>query len=188
MVKSSYLKTTAKTRHKIQSAFAELLSERGSAKNISVTELAERAEITRGTFYNYYNNINEVNAELQGEIEKRLFAPNDELDDLESIEKYIDDVIAFLKQQERIYRELLASDTSASFLNQIENDLSKSVSDVMHNLGITSKDAATEALFLTNGTIAVVRKYFQGEVQMSLDDVRDFLKRKLHWMLENYSQ
>lgn len=186
MIKSSYLKATTKTRHKIQSAFAELLSERGSAKNISVSELAERAEITRGTFYNYYNNINEVNAELQAEIERRLFAPSDELDDLESIEKYIDNIISFLKQQEPIYRELLASDASTDFLNQLENDLSQRVLAVMRNLNISSNEARTEALFLTTGAIAITRKYFKSEVSMSLDDIRDYLKAKLHWMLENY--
>ena len=188
MVKSSYVRTTTKTRRKIQSAFAELLSERGTAKNISVTDLAERAEITRGTFYNYYNNINEVNIELQGEIEKHLFEAEEELNSVESIEKYIDNIFAFLKQQEDIYRELLASSASAGFLDQIQNEMSKSVLTVMHKLGITSTEAETDAIFLTNGAIAVTRKYFKGETTMTLDDIHDYLRTKLYWMLENYSQ
>jgi AcrR family transcriptional regulator len=188
MVKSSYVRTTTKTRRKIQSAFAELLSERGTAKNISVTDLAERAEITRGTFYNYYNNINEVNIELQGEIEKHLFEAEEELNSVESIEKYIDNIFAFLKQQEDIYRELLASSASAGFLDQIQNEMSKSVLTVMHKLGITSTEAETDAVFLTNGAIAVTRKYFKGETTMTLDDIHDYLRTKLYWMLENYSQ
>ena len=188
MVKSTYSRATARNRRRIQSAFAELLSERGSANNISVTELAERAEITRGTFYNYYNNINEVNAELQSEIEKRLFEAEEELDSVESIEKYIDDIFVFLKQQEDIYRELLASNASAGFLDQIQSEMSKSVLAVMHKLGITSTEAETDAIFLTNGAIAVTRKYFKGETAMTLDDIHDYLKTKLYWMLENYSR
>ena len=70
MVKTSYLRATEKTRRKIRKAFADLLATRGSVKNITVTDLAERAEITRGTFYNYYNNLYEVGAELQAEIDR----------------------------------------------------------------------------------------------------------------------
>ena len=55
MNRSSYTRATEKNRRRIQEAFAELLAERGSITNITVTDLAERAEITRGTFYNYYN-------------------------------------------------------------------------------------------------------------------------------------
>ena len=51
MVKVSYRRATDRTRRKIREAFADLLAKHGSVKNITVTDLAERAEITRGTFY-----------------------------------------------------------------------------------------------------------------------------------------
>jgi AcrR family transcriptional regulator len=115
MVKSSDTRATSRNRRRIQEAFAELLAERGSLSNVTVTDLAERAEITRGTFYNYYDNLYEVGAELQGELEKQIFSEYDNLATLEAIENYIDDVFLFFEKQEEIYRELIVSDASQSF-------------------------------------------------------------------------
>ena len=186
MVKSSYNRATNKNRHRIQKAFAELLSEYGSVKNITVTSLAERAEITRGTFYNHYNNIYEVGAELQGEIESRLFCSYDKLADFASIEKYIDEVFDFLHEQEPIYRELLASNDTRGFLNKLENEISDRVLTAMHLNKIKSKEAKLELLFLTNGTMALLRKYYQGETDLSLDQIKEYLKNKLCWLFDRY--
>ena len=186
MVKSSYNRATNKNRHRIQKAFAELLSEYGSVKNITVTDLAERADITRGTFYNHYNNIYEVGAELQGEIESRLFCSYDKLSDFASIEKYIDEVFDFLREQEPIYRELLASNDTRGFLNKLENEISDRVLTAMHLNKIKSKEAKLELLFLTNGTMALLRKYYQGETDLSLDQIKEYLKNKLCWLFDRY--
>ena len=186
MNRSSYTKATARNRRRIQEAFAELLAERGSLSNITVTDLAERAEITRGTFYNYYDNLYQVGSELQNELEKQLFSEYDNLDTLEAIEKYIDDVFVFFKSQEGIYRELLSSDVSSDFLIQLENGMSKRVLSVLHKSGVNDKSAEMELLFTTNGAIAIVRKHYRGEIDLTLDEIRDYLKAKIGWMFRKY--
>ena len=182
----SYARVIAKNRRKIQTAFAELLSERGSIKNITVTDLAERAEITRGTFYNYYDNLAEVGAELQREIEDQLFLEYGALSDIQSTEEYIDEVFLFLRQQEPIYRELLASADAGGFLKRLENEMGRRVLEALQGDGISSKEVELELLFLVNGTIAVLRKYYQGEIHLSLDEIRDFLKVKIRWLFSRY--
>ncbi len=184
----SYTRATTKKRRKIQAAFAELLSERGSINNITVTDLAERAEITRGTFYNYYNNIHEVGAELQGEIESKLFSKYASLSSFELVEKYIDEVFVFFIQQESIYRELIASEASITFLSQLENEMSERVLEAMRANGVNSKDAKIELLFLINGTIAIIRKYYRSEISLSLDEIREYLKDKLRELFEKYGR
>jgi len=186
MTRSSYARATAKNRRKIQEAFAELLAERGTLTNITVTDLAERAEITRGTFYNYYDNLYQVGLELQHELEEQLFSEYDNLDTLEAIEKYVDDVFVFFQNQEGIYSELLSSDASNDFLTQLENGMSKRMLTVLHKGGVTDKKAEIELLFTVNGAIAIVRKHYRGEIDMSLDDIRDYLKAKLDWMYRKY--
>ena len=183
---SSYSRVTTKNRRKIQEAFAELLAERGKLGNITVTDLAERAEITRGTFYNYYDNLYQVGADLQKEIEKQLFGKYDNLDTLEAIEQYIDEVFAFFDSQEGIYKELLSSDASVDFLIQLENSMSERVLSVLHKSGVDDKAAETELLFTTNGAIAIVRKYYRGEINLSLEEIRDYLKAKIAWMFRKY--
>jgi AcrR family transcriptional regulator len=183
---SKYSRVTEKNRRKIQEAFAELLAERGSLSNITVTDLAERAELTRGTFYNYYNNLYEVGAELQTELEKRIFSEYDNLSTLAGIEHYIDEVFLFFEKQEGIYRELLASDASVGFLNQLENSISRRVLAVLHKNGVTDKSAELELLVTTHGALAIVRKHYRGEIDRSLDDICDYLKAKIGWMFRKY--
>ena len=186
MPKTSYTRVTNRNRRRIQEAFAELLSEYGSMKNITVSELAERADITRGTFYNYYNNLYEVGAELQGEIEEQLFSNSGQFADFNSVEGYIDEAFDFLKQQEPIYSELLSSKEGRGFLNKLENEISQRVLEVMHRNKIDDKDTELELLFLTNGTMALLRKYYLGETDLSLDQIKEFLKAKLHWLFERH--
>ena len=185
MVRYSYTRVTAKNRRKIQKAFAELLAERGTLKNMTVTDLAEKAEITRGTFYNYYDNLYQVGAELQSEVEKRLFSEYDNLSTASGVKRYIDELFIFLKDQENIYRELLSSNASVDFLRQLENSINKRVLMVLQKNGIKDKNVETELLFTTNGAIAIIRKYYRGEIGLTLDDIRNYLKAKIGLMFDD---
>jgi len=186
MVQSSYLRATNRTRNKIRKAFAELLAERGTVKNITVTDLADRADITRGTFYNYYDNLYEVGAELQSEIEKQIFAEYNQFASSDDVERYIDQVFDFLARQESVYRQLLSSEAPSAFLNQLENQVSERVLSMMREKGIEDKGVEFELLLTTNGAFSIVRKYYRNEISVSLEDIRDYLKSKLRAMFDLY--
>lgn len=186
MVKTFYRKATEKTRRKIRKAFADLLAVRGSVKNITVTDLAERAEITRGTFYNYYNNLYEVGAELQAEIEKELFAERYEFNSIDDVERYVNQIFTFLEQQESVYRQLLSSDAPTAFLSQLENNMTQRVLSIMREKGIDDKNAEFGLLILASGTFAILRKYYRNEVSVTLEDIRDYLNNELRAIFEQY--
>ncbi|MBQ7063367.1 MAG: TetR/AcrR family transcriptional regulator [Firmicutes bacterium] len=56
-----------RTKSAIQHAFARLLAEKGM-NEITVSELAEEADISRKSFYNYYSGIHEVKEEIENDI------------------------------------------------------------------------------------------------------------------------
>ena len=56
-----------KTKKAIRSAFARLLSEK-ELGDITVSDIAEYADINRKTFYNYYAGVHEVVYEIEDEI------------------------------------------------------------------------------------------------------------------------
>ncbi len=186
MVKTSYRRATEKTRRKIRKAFADLLAKHGSIKNFTVTDLAECAEITRGTFYNYYDNLYEVGVELQAEIEKELFAGPYEFDSADDVEQYVRQIFTFLKQQEGVYRQLLSSEAPVAFLGQLENSMTQRVLMIMREKGIHDKNAEFELLILTSGAFAIVRKYYRNEVSVTLEDISQYLSNKLRIMFEQY--
>ena len=135
---------------------------------------------------NYYNNIYEVGAELQAEIEKELFAERREFNSTDDIEQYVDQIFAFLKQQESVYRQLLASDAPMAFMDQLESGMTQRVLSIMHEKGIDDRNVEFELLILASGTFAIVRKYYRNEVSVTLDDIRAYLSNKLRVLFEQY--
>ena len=66
-IKNNSDRRVMKTKRAIHSAFAELFSTR-DLKDITVRDIATLAHINRKTFYNHYNDIDELIDELENEI------------------------------------------------------------------------------------------------------------------------
>ena len=66
-------KRVIKTRAAIKNAYMLLTFEKETDK-ISVSDIAEKAEINRSTFYLHYNNISEVIKDIENEIESEISA------------------------------------------------------------------------------------------------------------------
>ena len=63
-----------KTRKFIREAVLRLLSQK-KIEEISITELAEEAQINRKTFYNYYQSVSDVVEEIENDtVEKFVLA------------------------------------------------------------------------------------------------------------------
>ena len=60
-----------KTKRQLRLALMELMSEKAQ-KHISVRELAERADINRGTFYIHYKDVSDLLQHLEDEMADRL--------------------------------------------------------------------------------------------------------------------
>ena len=56
-----------KTKKQLRQALTDLMTEKPS-KSISVRELAERADINRGTFYIHYQGVNDLLQRLEDEM------------------------------------------------------------------------------------------------------------------------
>lgn len=71
MEEQSVDRRVRKTKHQLRQALLSLMSEK-HAKSISVRELAERADINRGTFYIHYKDVNDLLQRLEDEVAERL--------------------------------------------------------------------------------------------------------------------
>lgn len=65
--KKSLDRRVIKTKKAIRNAFAELLSEK-DLNDITIKDIADRADINRKTFYNYYSGVYQVVEEIENEI------------------------------------------------------------------------------------------------------------------------
>ena len=72
-------RNTARTKRMIKAAFGDLLSSKKSIEKITVSELAEKADIAKSTFYNHYDDVYAVAEEFENDILCSVSAVLDEI-------------------------------------------------------------------------------------------------------------
>ena len=79
--------SSLKTKKAIRTAFAELIHENRELSKVTVSELVKRADINRGTFYNHYDSIYDV------EVISVLLEDTKKLSTSNYIYEYLDNII-----------------------------------------------------------------------------------------------
>ena len=101
--------SSVKTKRLIKNTFIQMLSEKKEVGKISVSELVERAEISRATFYAHFDDIYSVVEEFEREIIDEFFT-NAKLLATDDYEKFFEAFFAFMKQNNDNYKMMCKSD------------------------------------------------------------------------------
>ena len=164
-----------RTKKMIRLAFVELIGEKKTISNISVAELAERADIAKSTFYNHYDDIYSVAEEMMNEILGELNRIIDAMDADQTTDYhlYIKSIFAYLKENEDIYRRLSSSPDAVFFLNKIKQTITKRVfANVKSSFLSKNKvERQVQISFLANACIDTVVDYFRGNFNMGFDEL-----------------
>lgn len=100
--------SSRKTRRLIKKVFAEMLSEKKELGKISVSELCQRADISRGSFYSHYDDIYGVAEDYENELIDTFF-DNARMLGSQDIMEFIDSIFEFIRQNNENYRLLCRS-------------------------------------------------------------------------------
>ncbi len=165
-----------KTRNLIKKTFAELINEKKQLNKITVTELVNKANITRSTFYTHFDNIYQVAQEYQLQTIDLLCNENLKLYSKADILNYFDNIFICLKENEETYKLLLTTNDSLLFLDKLKKIASQKIYDA---LKYTSKDKylSLTISFLMNGIMLEILKYFRNENSYSLDELLINIKK-----------
>ena len=127
-MKKEYRNST-RTKKMIRTAFVDLIDEKKLIANITVAELAERADIAKSTFYNHYEDVYAVADEMMRELLSELDSIIDamEADKTADYRVYIKSIFAFLKENEEIYSKVADSPDAVFFIDKIKHILIKRV-------------------------------------------------------------
>lgn len=167
--------SSKKTKKLIKETFAILLKEKKELKNITVTELVKKADITRSTFYTHYDNIYEVAQGFQDEALDLLSQNTENINSLNDINNYFDYIINYLKENEEIYKNVLSSDEPLLFTNRLNKLINKKLQDTINNQ--SPKNTAMNISFFTDGCLNLIIKHFRGEINNSLDEINEYMKK-----------
>jgi AcrR family transcriptional regulator len=147
-----------KTKAAIQEAYFSLLLEKGTPK-ITITELADRANIDRKTFYLHYSSVDDIVKEAMEDQLEKLMTILEEQDYLShpfEFEKVFESINVLLKQDLPFYRLIAKSSLLRSFWAQFQEILSQTMIDVYKDISpVPLEELEIYAKFCSAGIIAV---------------------------------
>ena len=171
----------------IKSAFAELIGEKKMISNISASELAERADIAKSTFYNHYEDVYAVADEMMREMLDGLNVIIDamEADISNDYRAYIRLIFGYLKENEGLYRKLANSPDAIFFIDRIKHVLSKRVffNFSSPHLSKNKNERSVQISFFTHACVDTMVDYFRGSIDMSFDDFENTIISMLDRMM-----
>ena len=169
-----------RTKKAIRGAFAELLSEK-EYNDITVTDIAERADINRKTFYNYYRNTEDLVQDIEDEAIAAFDAIMDDVKAhhiMDSPEMIVDRISATIDGHLDYFRDFLIMSQNAVLFSRIADNLRKQI----HN-SLASQDmmdplkAEILSIYISSGTIAVYREWISNNGHIPRGELDDYLRR-----------
>ncbi len=176
--KSSH-KNASRSRHLIKQAFGELLHEKDLAK-ITVTDIVERANISRGTFYAHYLDVYDLYTAIQNNILETMEYGIDTL----GIENIICDPteairlgMEFLSKNKQYYSLFVNSSHAGTFFSRAFDVLAGKCS-VFFDSVFDNKSAVMLECFMyyTLGAYReVLERWFSGKMDCESNECAQYL-------------
>lgn len=169
--------SSKKTKRLIKKVFAEMLSEKKNLSDISVSELCNRAELSRGTFYSHYDDIYGVAEEYENELINEFFDKT-RLIASQSIMQFIDSVFEYICQNDENYRLLCKSNESIFAAKKLTTIVSKKLTELCENDGRIKNSAyiELEIQIFVEGLFCEYMRYCRKYSTRTLDDLYEYTK------------
>lgn len=164
----------AKTKKAIYRAFAQLLSEK-NINDITIKDIADRADINRKTFYNYYDGIYELTDEIENKIidsfEKVIREHNiNEL--LHNPNKMFDELVKIINTDFDFYQHLISVGSNSNLVSKLFISLKSRAKEVISEYSVLDEATLDIVLdFVISGMFTVFQRWFNSSKEHSLDDM-----------------
>ncbi len=130
-----------KSRNAIKNAFLDLMEEKGYA-NVSVTDIAKRAQINRKTFYIHYETKEILYNTIVDEFIEVLSPTLEDIPRLKGKmqRRYIEHLLDKFKEYKRDFNVLINDNTNSDFANRLKKKFNY---DIISKTHITEKTRGT---------------------------------------------
>ena len=169
-------KRIIKTKNAIFEAFKQLVQEKDMS-DITISELTQKANITRSTFYMYYDTVSDVRTDIENTIIARIDRIMSETDILNSIKNpypLLSMLADEILKQDTNNRYILSSSTSGQLLDKINDRI---VDAYMHwfssHEGLTSDLGKTKYIvaFAAAGMTECFKIRFNHKSSLNLEEL-----------------
>lgn len=177
MAEKKEYRSAIRSRRFIRQAFMELLKEKRLEK-ITVTDIVNRADINRSTFYAHYTDVKALIEEIQHEVIERTMVLVKEMDFMEILRQptpFVKKLIDIANENRELYAVL---GKAALSMNQLERIKLLLVKKAMQLPQIpeeirSQKNFAVRINFFVGGIINVYQQYLMGNLDASSEEIVD---------------
>ena len=181
-VKKNY-RNAVRSKKMIRQAFLELLQEKPCEK-ITVTDIAQRADLNRSTFYAHYPEVQGLIEEIEDEIVSRSMQLLSEVtcqNIFQDPKVFLQILVQPVEENKKLYQLLVQSDYAGRQLHKINEAFaayvlnSPEIPESLRN----SKYFAVRINFFIGGIINTYCQWLTGELDCSLDDIAEGIARMI---------
>lgn len=146
------------TKKMIKNALLELLEERPLEK-ISVTDICRAADVNRSSFYAHYQDIMQLENEIEQDVLEQLPTESEALYDYSSgyTLKVLADFFDYVRENERMFRILIVKHDSRSFNDRLINTVMHKYSVPL--MGDSELERRYNYTYITNGVMGMLRAW-----------------------------
>ena len=165
-------KRVMKTKRAIHAAMTKLLTDK-PIEEITVTELAEAAEINRKTFYNYYSSVYMVAEEMEDEIVARFEETLRRIDFdtlIQDPQTTFNTMARLITSDLDFYGNILTNRNQAAFLQKLLSSLKERVM-TLYAYQISDDEELVEYVleYIVGGLISVYQRWFMSGMKTDIE-------------------
>ncbi len=169
-----------RTKKAIRTAFAELIAEK-EYNDITVTDIAQRADINRKTFYNYYHNTEDLLADIENEAVAEYDKLLEDLkgkDLLNSPELIVTRISGIIAEDLDYFRDLLIMSKNAAVFSRIADNIKMQIRELLAGQDFMDPiRAEVLAIYISSGSLAVYREWLDRGEGVPREKLDAFLTR-----------
>ena len=171
--------SSLKTKKLIKDAFVQLLSEKKEIRKITVSELVQRANISRATFYSHFDDIYGVIEEFEEELVDKFFT-NAKLLATDDYEKFFDALFSYMEENDNNYRMMAKSNDVLLLANRLSSLACNKLFEIItSDKKIKNKNfVELDIKIFLNGTFVEYVKFCRGHSEVTPKDLKNY---SLEW-------
>lgn len=164
----------AKTKKAIYRAFAELLSEK-NVNDITIKDIADRADINRKTFYNYYDGIYDLIGEIENTIIdnfEKVIRKHNVNDILRNPNLMYEELTSIINSDPDFYQHLISIESNSNLVKKLVLSLKTRAKEVISEYTVLDESTLDIVLdFVVSGMFTVFQHWFNSSKERPLDDL-----------------
>ena len=151
---------------------------RKDIENITVKDIADKADVNRKTFYNYYMNVFQVIDEIENEISQKF---NDAISEISTSDLLNNPQIVFdrineiISEDSQFYECLFRMEKNQGLVIRLSDRLIKRTNASLTEMGIEETKAIIISDFFITGMIKAYKNWVNSDKEVTLKIISDTL-------------